>query len=57
MDYCCVEILLCFQDIVYRATNDLEKDNRDRPIIPVVISKSGKLPINKPFVVEKAGVM
>ncbi|XP_065911765.1 peptidyl-prolyl cis-trans isomerase B-like [Dysidea avara] len=44
-------------DIVYRATNDLEKDSRDRPIIPVVISESGKLPLDRPFVVEKAGVM
>ena len=42
---------------MYQATNRLEKDNNDRPIIPVVIAKSGKLPLDKPFVVEKAGVV
>lgn len=42
---------------MYQATNGLEKGNHDRPIIPVIIAKSGKLQIDKPFVVEKAGVI
>ena len=50
-------ISLACQDIVYQATNSLEKDSHDRPIIPVVIAKSGKLPLDQPFVVEKAGVV
>ena len=42
---------------MYQATNGLQKDNHDRPIVPVVIAKSGKLPLDKLFVVEKAGVV
>lgn len=43
---------------MYQATNGLNKDNHDRPIIPVVIANSGKLPLNQePFVVEKAGAL
>lgn len=42
---------------MYRATNGLEKDNHDRPIIPVVIAESGKLPLDKPFIVAKAGAV
>ena len=42
---------------MYQATNGMQKDNHDRPIIPVIIAKSGKLPLDQPFVVEKAGVV
>lgn len=42
---------------MYQATNGLQKDNHDRPIIQVVIANSGKLPLDKPFVVERAGVV
>ena len=43
------------QDLVYRASNT-PTDERDRPIQPVVITDSGRVKIERPFVVDKAGV-
>lgn len=32
-------------------------DSKDRPSTPVVIRDSGRLPLTKPFVVEKDGAL
>ena len=42
--------------MVYRATNDVKTDSRDRPLEPVTIVDSGSLPLSAPFKVAKAGV-
>lgn len=54
--HCELTLLFSFsQDIVYRASNT-PTDDRDRPLQPVKILDSDKLPIKRPFLVDKAGV-
>ena len=41
---------------MYRASNT-PTDDRDKPLQPVKILDSGKLKVDHPFVVEKAGAL